>query len=421
MRFLSTPTELSDAFRECIEFAVRIDGAVAWAGVGFEGYDLLWQHRHKIRRLLVGIHFFQTHPDFVEEFLNLDTVRFVLRSDGIFHPKVFCFHYRNDSWKCIVGSANLTRSAFETNDEAAVLIESNDSGAFRLKESLQEAIDKWWRRGAKLTPRQAAWYREEWKRARPAVSKLQKIRCVDWPDGRQIRPLDFSLLVKNKGPLNLSWDEFLARVKNEPVYPINDGGTPLSERLHVLAWCREAFGRSEKFGDLKQGERRRIAGCAKKSIEDKRFLWFGSCGSGMLAKAINENEGRISRALDLIPSRGPVSRRQCEDFAVLMRLAFPEYVQMASATRLLAMKRSDLFVCVNNMNTYWICQLLGARLKLLQRPRTWWDPYWDEIIERIQASAWWNSDRPKHDETAMAVWDGRAALLDALCYAGTND
>jgi len=44
-----------------------------------------------------------------------------------------------------------------------------------------------------------------------------------------------------------------------------------------------------------------------------------------------------------------------------------------------------------------------------------YERYWEEIIERIIDSAWWNEPRPKNplDRT---VWDGRAAMLDAIFY-----
>ena len=41
--------------------------------------------------------------------------------------------------------------------------------------------------------------------------------------------------------------------------------------------------------------------------------------------------------------------------------------------------------------------------------------YWEEIIERITDSVWWNEPRPT-EALAGAVWDGRAAMLDAIFY-----
>ena len=41
--------------------------------------------------------------------------------------------------------------------------------------------------------------------------------------------------------------------------------------------------------------------------------------------------------------------------------------------------------------------------------------YWDEIIERVLDSPWWNTKRP-NDDYEGAVWDGRAAMLDAIFY-----
>ncbi|EQD41577.1 hypothetical protein B1B_14477 [mine drainage metagenome] len=48
-----------------------------------------------------------------------------------------------------------------------------------------------------------------------------------------------------------------------------------------------------------------------------------------------------------------------------------------------------------------------------------YDRYWDEIIERIRDTPWWASEQPKNAKEA-AVWDGRAAMLDAIFYEVTS-
>jgi len=44
-----------------------------------------------------------------------------------------------------------------------------------------------------------------------------------------------------------------------------------------------------------------------------------------------------------------------------------------------------------------------------------YERYWDEIIQRILDSPWWNSEAPNSND-ALRVWNGRAAMLDVIYY-----
>ena len=79
------------------------------------------------------------------------------------------------------------------------------------------------------------------------------------------------------------------------------------------------------------------------------------------------------------------------------------------ATRLLTMKRPDLFFCFNGANKEKICAELGLP-KNLNAER-----YWDEILLRIYDTAWFNSSRPQ-DTIEQKAWDGRVALIDCIYY-----
>ena len=73
------------------------------------------------------------------------------------------------------------------------------------------------------------------------------------------------------------------------------------------------------------------------------------------------------------------------------------------------MKRPDLFVCLDSKNQQQLCKLFKIRQNLD------YESYWDSIVERIQVSSWWNSNRPESG-VERNVWDTRAAFLDALSY-----
>ena len=83
---------------------------------------------------------------------------------------------------------------------------------------------------------------------------------------------------------------------------------------------------------------------------------------------------------------------------------------LATATRLLAMKRPDYFVCLDNANREKLLGSFGVKIANQD-----YEGYWDKVIERIQLSTWWNARRPT-EATAGQIWDGRAAMLDAIYY-----
>jgi hypothetical protein len=91
MRFLASPTEIESTLRSLTKKCTSLRWAVAWASHGFPLFDLLVEQRHKIAQLTVGVHFYQTHPDFIAEFLDHDAARFVMNPVGVFHPKLYMF------------------------------------------------------------------------------------------------------------------------------------------------------------------------------------------------------------------------------------------------------------------------------------------------------------------------------------------
>lgn len=88
---------------------------MAWTGVGFTVIDRILSEPTKLKRGVVGTHFYQTHPDFIERFFGNPAVRYLKNPAGVFHPKVYLF--RDGDWKsaCIIGSANFTRGGKAAN------------------------------------------------------------------------------------------------------------------------------------------------------------------------------------------------------------------------------------------------------------------------------------------------------------------
>jgi hypothetical protein len=207
--------------------------------------------------------------------------------------------------------------------------------------------------------------------------------------------------------VSLSWPDFFARVRAEQ-HPL---GHPLmQERLQVLRAVRQLFAQRVHFRDLDYAGRRKIAGLFKSA--NPNFLLFGSMQwVGRFKQAIKDNNEGISLALDEIPLDGDVSRDHCQRFTDRFLKAF-ERAGMALASRLLAMKRPDTFVCVNNQNREGLFQ--AFRLSPSRDAEAYWD-----LIERVRDCTWWKVPPPAPGDE-RDVWRARAAFLDALFYTGVG-
>ncbi|MGO8753380.1 MAG: hypothetical protein ACLQNE_46180 [Thermoguttaceae bacterium] len=143
--------------------------------------------------------------------------------------------------------------------------------------------------------------------------------------------------------------------------------------------------------------------------ESLDWLWFGSMkGAGFFKEAVNGNSPAISAALDEIPLAGEVTQEHFDHYLKQFRNAFQKS-GIATATRLLAMKRPDYFVCLDSKNRDKLC-------KEFEIPKNVdLDDYWEKIVERLTDSNWWNSPEPRN-ELQKRIWRCRAAFLDVRFY-----
>jgi hypothetical protein len=205
--------------------------------------------------------------------------------------------------------------------------------------------------------------------------------------------------------LRRSWDEFLKDVLGEKEHTFDD-------RIRVLEASRHLFQQRWSFTKMSREERQGVAGFRQE--DDVDWGWFGSmAGAGVFKNRVNENDDNLSRALDAIPLNGEVIREHYTEFINAYVKAFPKERGhgLATATRLLAMKRPDYFVCFDSANQRGLREAFGISLLSSHD----YDRYWDSVVERILISQWWKSPRPTLAQ-AVKVWDGRAAFLDSLYY-----
>lgn len=392
MKLIITNADLRTTLSRLTNEYENISFAVAWASAGTEIFGELSANRNRIHKAVIGTHFYQTHPDVLDAFAESDYVRFILQPRGVFHPKIYIF-WNQKHWEVLMGSANLTAGALTNNAEAMVLISNSDQTASSLKEDVVALIDSYWDEARSVSKAEALSYRALWAIQQPALRRLSG----------QYGQTSKSKAPADSGVMAMSWMQFFDYVQK-------DAHHGFEERCDLLKLVRNAFETTSHFRDMEVGLRKTIAGLPTDFNE--HWGWFGSMsGAGYYHQAVNNNNPHISEALDEIPLNGPVSRWHYEAYLAKFVRAFPNGRHgVGIASRLLSLKRPDYFVCFDSKNKKTLCQDLEIKQTGMDYVR-----YWEEIIERITDSAWWNEPRPRN-ALAGTVWDGRAAMLDAIFY-----
>lgn len=392
MKVISKGKTLGNTIIELIDQHDNFAFAVAWASSGTVVFEHIKKMRKKIRQAAIGTHFYQTHPAVLESFVGSKKVRFVLQPQGVFHPKVYLF-WSTDGWDILVGSANLTAGAMSKNSELMLHISSQDLQGSDLEGEVRKNIESYWEMGEVATDLLLEKYHALWKAQQPA---LRRISGEYTSGGKSTSPIHTEIM-------SMSWEEYYRRVQDDPYH-----GYEL--RCDLLEMAQGAFRKHNTFSEMELGLRKTIAGLPNNFNEHAG--WFGSMkGAGCYHKAINRNDDHISRALDFIPLGGAVTRDNYDSYISEFVRAFPDGRHgVGIASRLLALKRPDCFVCLDSKNKSNLCKDFGIKSSDMTYER-----YWDELICRIHDSVWWNSLEPAV-QLEQRVWNGRAAMLDAIFY-----
>lgn len=208
----------------------------------------------------------------------------------------------------------------------------------------------------------------------------------------------------------MGWAQYIGAVRGS-----KDHKTAKS--LRVLQTAQGWIAASNSFHDISGPRRKAIAGFlgkrdrTPKTKLDQEWGAFGSMvGAGDFKNRVVENDRNLARAVDSIPKAGDITRAHYDRFVSHFRKAFEHSERqgrVATASRLLAMKRPDTFLCVNRLNDAAAAKQMGFAKTGLTL-----DNYWDRVVEVIRASEWYNVDKP--DDNDGPIWEARAAMLDAI-------
>jgi hypothetical protein len=394
MKLLTSTSDLTNEFRRLLKSYQSYSWLIAWAGKPFELTDLLEKYSSRARKVVIGLHFYQTHPDFIKKFMINEHFRFIKQTQGTYHSKIYYFENSVDDWELLIGSSNFTNAAFSCNTETNVLISSKSPDAVAIRNQILNQIESSWNIAKEFS-----------------INELEEYRTIYANQERKINSLSSTYGSMNKvvkpvytvPVLTMNWEDYAQKV-------LNDKYNSVDERLRILEKAQKIFHDYSRFEEMPTIVRKAIAGTYNGLKDGDDWYYFGSMqGAGRFKNRIIENDKKISLALDQIPLSGQVTRTHFEEYLRYF-LTESDLNPIATATRLLTLKRPDIFVCLDNMN-------IRSLSKAFEIPHSevTLEKYWDLIIERIFDSEWWLNPRPRN-QIEQKISNNRSAMLDSLYY-----
>jgi hypothetical protein len=219
----------------------------------------------------------------------------------------------------------------------------------------------------------------------------------------------------------------------------------LDERLRLLDYIDEI--RQKPLADLLVEDRLAFAGKHTSQHDYSHYNfdveWFaGTKGAKVFHALLDLSPEKFDAALAHIPLTGDVSLADYQSFVSDFQQIFTEYTQikpqgekapLAVATRLLAMRRPDQFIALNNNKIDILCQGLSiAKFK-----NNDFSSYWQDMIGTLRTFAWWHQAEPtvitesesennqdevtnKKENRELILWKNRAVLIDLFLFADAD-
>ncbi len=398
VKFLSA-SQTQSTLIALVENCESMQWAVAWATENAV-FEAAMKDSSKFEHFVVGTHMFQTQPEVLERAAALAAAAVVPPTGDLFHPKVYLFR-NGQRIRCVVGSPNLTKAAMSRNVEASVLLDGSldDAALVDLSRFVAEA----WKGAEDISHEFLFRYRHQYAAKTAARQELIKFADVRPPSKPNTK----------RAPHDMSWADYLVQVRSSS----HPSAHLFKERFGVLTKARALFATGIPYAKWNEDDRKLVAGTLgrKKSQQPGvDYGLFGSMGaSGTFANLVIEAPTGLSHALEFIPLMGAVTQDDYDRYCKAFRAAFDQDGRVGglpTATRLLAMKRPDAFVCIDSANRKDLCENFGV-----SPSTTNLENYWQRIIEPMHGDPWWRHPQPSNAADAE-IWLGRAALLDAIYY-----
>jgi len=394
MEILNNPQAIKKKLITLFTQCEKLFFAVAWATHNHEFYKNLEKHPNRIALGFVGLHFYQTSPEFIEQFSNHQNIYYVdPANSAVFHPKVYVFELK-EQYAVIIGSANMTTGALTKNHELCILYytDKNDKTVKSLLQSIKSFSSL---KLAKIDKKWLEIYTQKAKAYKRAIRKISTSKNTS--EIANILP-DLNI--------NIDWSSYSTKVRKDKYK------NSFEERLALLDKCQTLLA-NKSLSDMSYSERKLIAG-----LKDKDAVlnsgWFGSLEpNGIVKQIIKEYPKIFSEALDQIPITGMITKNDYNKFINIFEKLFNQKKfartpSIVSLTRFLCIKRPDFFVSINKKNFEQLSNALNFKKKHSS------ESYW-ELILLIHQQPWYTVKLPKNDPD-YSLWKYRVAMLDAIYY-----
>lgn len=291
--------------------------------------------------------------------------------------------YNKTRYTAIIGSANLTNGGMFHNDECAVLfIEKDDV----LLDNVLETLEDYFGKAKIITEDIINEYSKEYKDIKKNNEIIQK----------RLEPTKQKI---DEAPyINLKWKEVIEIIReNKDLY----------DRIKVLDEIQNIFKNLEKnnksLNDLMSHIFNKVIGYSG------IYVFFG----GLRCYYKEPNKKILSNYLGKI-KLGLISQTNILDIVeeYLQIIEKEDNIGIATATRLLAVKRPDLFLCVNNGNQDSIKKLFGFEISGKSEIAKY-----IQLLKMIYNTDYFNhklTKDEKQDKTLVAISKYRVALLDSM-------
>ncbi len=376
-----------------IDWAHDVDLAFAWASSA-NGRAPHWNALNfgKVRRAIIGVHFNQTEPAALEVMSRFGVLKVVAETSGVFHPKV-ALGLREGRGRAIIGSSNFTPGGYGANVELNTVIEADladpaMSAVVRFMEAQWSSTRAFVPNERWLADYAAAWARRPNPPPTPPPPGAGQVAT---PEDLDVTfPEYFDLVVAQ---------ERRTLANGDPIRVFDDAER--GSYLQEAEACSAAFAAHSAYAEMPVDDRKRVAGWG-----DQTSGYFGHMmGAGRFKNLVLEHPEVLGKYLDRIPLTGIVSRLLAGE--VLEGLLDADGVALGTASRLLTVKRPDVFLTLNSANRERVRTIFGSA------PTTVGG--YLSLHDRIWKLPWAKAPRPE-GEAEGRVWAARVALLDALLY-----
>lgn len=195
----------------------------------------------------------------------------------------------------------------------------------------------------------------------------------------------------------------------------------LEEQLKLIEYLAPL--RATPLQDMINEDRLAFSGKHAASLDTSVYQfdveWFASTKSAKgFHQLLADLPGEFDTALAHIPLEGEITQQHYQEFVLAYLMAFShsdEKPTLAPATRLLAMRRPDVFTPLVNSKLDALCQALGIA-KLTNRD---FERYWQDVVVAINKMPWFATGNAADESEARLL--AIKALLPCFFFYADKD